>query len=166
MLYFLQAPGVVGGDKKKAIEIANEMVKISPVRGYLALAHIAQADKEDGKLAELYKKAVESDPKYYESRIFLAQHYLDPQHTNATACEQQSRAALDLNPDCIDAYRWLAYALVLQKRFDDAAKVVARAEAAAPDNLAPYVHAARAMLRDGVELPKAEAYLKKYVNET
>jgi hypothetical protein len=55
---------------------------------------------------------------------------------------------------------------VLQKRFDDAAEVVARAEAAAPDNLAPYVHAARAMLRDGVELPKAEAYLKKYVNET
>jgi tetratricopeptide (TPR) repeat protein len=166
MLYFLQAPGVVGGDKKKAVEIANDLLKINPARGYLALAHIAKADKEDGKLEDLYRKAVESDPKYYESRMILAQFYLDPQHTNAGAAEQQSRAALDLNPDRIDAYRWLAYALVLQKRFDDAAKVIARAESAVPDDLAPYVNAARAMLRDGVELPKAETYLKKYINET
>jgi len=166
MLFFLQAPGVVGGDKKKAIDIANEMVKINPARGYLALAHIAHSDKEEGKLEDLYKKAVEADPKYYESHIVLAQFYLDPQHTNAAACEQQSRAALDLNPDRVDAYRWLAYALVLEKRFDDAAKVIARAEAAVPDDLAPYVHAARAMLREGVELPKAETYLKKYINET
>ncbi len=166
MLYYLQAPGVVGGDKKKAVETANEMVKINPARGYLALAHIARSQKEEGKLEDLYKKAVESDPKYYESRIFIAQFYLDTQHTNAAAAEQYSRAALDLNPDRIDAYRWLAYALVLQKRFDDAAKVIARAEAAVPDDLAPYVHAARAMLREGVELPKAETYLKKYINET
>ncbi|HEV8039675.1 MAG TPA: tetratricopeptide repeat protein [Bryobacteraceae bacterium] len=166
MLYFLQAPGVVGGDKKKALDIANDMAKINPARGYLALAHIAGTQKEDSKLEDLYKKAVEADPKYYESRISLAQLYLDPQHTNAAACEQQSRAALDLNPDRIDAYRWLAYALVLQKRFDDAAKLLARAEIAVPDDLAPYVHAARAMLREGVELGKAEIYLKKYINET
>jgi tetratricopeptide (TPR) repeat protein len=166
MLYFLEAPGVVGGDKKKASEIANEIGKINPARGYLALAHIAQTEREEGKLEDLYKKAVESDPKYYEARIFLAQFYLAPEHTNAIASEQQSRAALDLNPDRIDAYRWLAYALVLQKRFDDVAKAIARAEAAVPDDLAPYVHAARAMLREGVELPKAEMYLKKYINET
>jgi superkiller protein 3 len=66
----------------------------------------------------------------------------------------------------MDAYRWLVYALVFQKRFEDAAKLITRAEAAIPDDLAPYVHAARAMLREGVELPRAESYLKKYMNET
>ena len=166
MLYFLQAPGVVGGDKKKAVETAQEILKINPARGYLALAHIARSEKEDAKLEDLYKKAVEADPKHYEARIALAQFYLEPQHTNASAAEQQSRAALDLNRDRMDAYRWLVYALVFQKRFEDAAKLITRAEAAIPDDLAPYVHAARAMLREGVELPRAESYLKKYMNET
>jgi tetratricopeptide (TPR) repeat protein len=166
MLFFLQAPGVVGGDKKKAFEIANEMVNIDPARGYLALAHIARTDKEEGKLEDLYKKAVESNPRNYEARISLANFYLDAKHPNFGAAERHSRAALDVNPDRIDAYRFLAYALVLEKRFDDAAQVVYRAEAAVPDDLSPYVYAARAMLRDGVELPKAETFLKKYIAET
>jgi tetratricopeptide (TPR) repeat protein len=148
------------------METAQEILKINPVRGYLALAHIARSEKEEAKLEDLYKKAVEADPKHYEARIALAQFYLEPQHTNAPAAEQQSKAALDLNPDRIDAYRWLAYALVFQKRFEDAAKLITRAESTIPDDLAPYVHAARAMLREGVELPKAESYLKKYMNET
>jgi len=45
-------------------------------------------------------------------------------------------------------------------------KALARAEAAVPDDLSPYVFAARAMLREGAELPKAESYLKKYIGET
>ena len=77
--------------------------------------------------------------------------------------EKQAAAALDLNPDRIGAYRLLAYALASQKRLDDAAKVLARAEAAVPDDLSPYVYAARAMLAAGFELPKAEAYLQKYL---
>jgi tetratricopeptide (TPR) repeat protein len=60
----------------------------------------------------------------------------------------------------------LAYVLVLEKRYDDAAKVIARTEAAIPDDLSPYVTVARAMLRDGAELPKAESYPQKYISQT
>lgn len=166
MLYYLQAPGVAGGDKSKAAETANQILKINPSRGYLALAHIAGAQKEEGKLEELYRKAVEADPRSYEAQITLADLYLGRQHLNPGAAEQHSKAALDLNPDRIDAYRLLVSAYVLEKRFDAAAQVLASAESAVPDNLSPYVTAARAMLRSGVELPKAETYLRKYIAET
>lgn len=166
MLFFLQAPGVVGGDKNKAVEIANEIVKADPGRGYLALAHIARSGKEEGRVEELYKKAGESNPGNYEARISLATFHLEAKHANPGAAEQHLKAALDLNPDRIEAYRLLAFALVLQDRFDDAGKVISRAEAAVPDDISPSYYAARAMLRSGKELAKAEAYLKKYLAET
>lgn len=166
MLYYLQAPGVVGGDKKKAAEVANDLIKTDPARGYLALVRIARADKEDAKLEGLYAKAVESNPASYEARIALAGFYLNGSHLNPSKAEEQCRPALDLNPDRINAYRLLALALVLQKRLDDAAKLIARAESVIPGDLSPYVYAARGMLREGTDLGKAETYLNKYLNQT
>lgn len=164
--FFMEAPGVVGGDKKKAADLANDILKIDAARGYLALAFVARQQKEDGKLEDLYRKAVESDPRSYEARITLANYYVNPQHLNLGQAEQLSQAALDLNSDRIEGYRMLAITLALEKRFDDAAKLIARSEQAIPDDLSPYVYAARAMLRESVELAKAENYLKKYFTET
>jgi tetratricopeptide (TPR) repeat protein len=166
IVHLVNAPAMAGGDKKKAAEIANEMVKSDAAAGYLALARIARAEKEEGKLEGLYQKTVESDPKRYEARMALAAFYSAAPHQNFAAMEQHARAALDLNPDRIGAYRWLAFALASQKRFDEMSKVLARAEAAVPDDLSPFVFAARAMLGGGFELPKAETYLKKYLTET
>jgi tetratricopeptide (TPR) repeat protein len=164
--YLLNAPAMAGGDKKKAAQIASDMVKIDAASGYLALARVARAEKEDSKLEGLYQKAVESDPKRYDARMVLAAFYSVAPHQNFTAMEQHAKAALDLNPDRIGAYRSLAFALASQKRFDETSKVLARAEAAVPDDLSPYISAARAMLSGGFELPRAETYLKKYITET
>ncbi len=164
--YYMEAPGVAGGDKKKAVELANEIVKINAAQGYLTLAYIARKEKEDGKLEGLYQKAVESNARHYAALINLAAWYLPAEHANPALAEQHGKAALDLNPDRIEAYRVLAAALSLGKKYDDAAKLIARAETAIPDDLSPYVYAARAMLREGVELPKAEAYLKRYIEGT
>lgn len=125
--YFMEAPGVVGGDKSKAAQVANELVQIDPARGYLALAYIARTEKQDDKLEGLYQKAVEANPRDYEAQITLANYYVSPQHANFGQAEQHSQAALDLNPDRIDAYRMLAIVLVLEKRYDDAARFIARA---------------------------------------
>jgi tetratricopeptide (TPR) repeat protein len=164
--YFEEAPGVVGGDRKKAAQFANDLMKIDAARGYLALAYLARKEKEDSKLEGLYQTAVESNPRNYEARISLAAYYLPAEHSNPALAGQNAKAALDLNPDRIDAYRVMAAVLTLEKRYDDAAKLIARAEAAIPDDLSPLVYAARALLRDGAELPKAEAYLKKYLDQT
>jgi tetratricopeptide (TPR) repeat protein len=164
--YLLNAPGFAGGDKKKAIDVANEIVKIDPARGYTALLQIARSQKEDRKLEELYRRAVESDPKNYAARANLAAFYSEESHLNPGLMERHARAALDLNSDRIAAYRLLAFALASQKRFDETAKILAQAEAAVPDDLSPYVYAARAMLAVNAELPKAEGYLRKYLSTT
>lgn len=96
----------------------------------------------------------------------MANFYSGSQHASFGQAEQHSRAALELNPDRIDAYRMLAVVLVQGKRFEDLARLMARAERTIPDDLSPYVYAARAMLRETAELPKAEIYLKKYFTET
>lgn len=39
---YLELPGIVGGSERKAQNYANELIKISPVDGYLAKGHIAE----------------------------------------------------------------------------------------------------------------------------
>src|SRR5450755_668411 len=127
--YFMEAPGIMGGDKKKAMETANGLIKIDGARGYLALAYIAKQQKEDGKLEGLYQKAMEADPKSYAAHLMLVGVYLNKEPVNAGAAEQHIRAATELKPERIEGHRLLAYVLSFEKRFDEAAKVIARAEA-------------------------------------
>lgn len=55
---YIQLPGIVGGSEKKAIEYSNQLIKISPVDGYLSRGHIDEYFKRY-KNAELqYKKAI------------------------------------------------------------------------------------------------------------
>jgi tetratricopeptide (TPR) repeat protein len=55
---YLQLPGIVGGSERKAKTYANQLLKISPVDGYLANGHIAEYF-EKYKDAELnYTKAI------------------------------------------------------------------------------------------------------------
>lgn len=166
MQYYQEAPGVAGGDKKKAAQMAAEIMQIDPARGYRALAYLARREKQNDKLEGYYQKAAEVSPRNYGARLTFANFNLSSPNPNFVLSEQHARAALDLNPDRMDAYRTLVTALVLQKRGDEAAKVIARAEAVIPDDLSPYVFAARALLRDHQDLSKAETYLKKYISET
>jgi tetratricopeptide (TPR) repeat protein len=156
MLYYLQAPGIAGGDKKKAAELAAEIAKIDAARGYLAQARIARADKQD--VESLYRKAVEADPKNFDAGLELA--------AVAGDREAHARAMLALNPDRIEGYRWLAMALAQQNKVEEAAQVIARAQSAIPDDLSPLVYAARGLLAKSFDLPRAEAWLRKYLAET
>jgi tetratricopeptide (TPR) repeat protein len=38
--YYLQLPGIIGGSEKKAIKYANELLKLSPIDGFLAKGYI------------------------------------------------------------------------------------------------------------------------------
>jgi tetratricopeptide (TPR) repeat protein len=164
--YYLEAPGIVGGDKKKAHQLALDQVKSDPSNGYLSLVQIAIAEKQQDKVEGLLQQAVDANPKGYDAQIALAGFFSNSANSDPAKAELHARAANEVNPDRISGYRLLAHSLAVQKRFDEAAKVIARAETAIPDDLSPYVNVARAMLRVNAELPKAEAYLKKYLTET
>jgi tetratricopeptide (TPR) repeat protein len=165
MVYYLEAPGIVGGDKKKALAIADEMTKLNPARGYLAQADIARKEKEEGKLEQLYQKAVEADPRNYGALVALANYYLGAQHTNLNLAEKYAAEALKVNPDRVTAYVLLVHVFQKQNRGGEVASMLAKAEAAVPDNLAPYLTAGRDLLQQGSDLQTAESYLRKYLTQ-
>jgi tetratricopeptide (TPR) repeat protein len=57
---YLQLPGIVGGSETKASQYANELLKLSPVDGYLAKGRIAEYFDRFTTAEKYYKLAVET----------------------------------------------------------------------------------------------------------
>lgn len=55
----LQLPGIVGGSQSKAIQYANELLKISPVDGFLSRGHVEEHFKRYKEAEKYYVKAHE-----------------------------------------------------------------------------------------------------------
>jgi tetratricopeptide (TPR) repeat protein len=163
MQYSFQAPGPMGGDKGKASAIAEKLVELSPVRGYLAQAELAQEAKDFAKVEECFLKAVQADPKNYEAQTALAGFYTQPSHRKTECAEKHAREAVQLDPGRAKGYSILAKVLALDRRWGELEAVLSSSEKAVPDDLAPYFEAANALLESGVELKRGEAYLRKYL---
>lgn len=54
----LQLPGIVGGSESKAIRYSNELLKISPIDGYLSRGHIEEYFKRYKTSEQQYRKAI------------------------------------------------------------------------------------------------------------
>ena len=72
--FYIQLPGIIGGSEKKAIKYANQLLKISPVDGYLANGYIAEYSDRPDDAETFYKKAIDigGSPHTYEK---LSEHY-------------------------------------------------------------------------------------------
>ena len=55
---YIKLPGIVGGSESKAIKYSNELLKISPVDGYLSRGHIEEYFKHYKNAEQQYKKAI------------------------------------------------------------------------------------------------------------
>ena len=56
---YIQLPGIVGGSERKAIKYSDELLKISPIDGYLSRGHIEEYFDRFTKAEIQYKKAIE-----------------------------------------------------------------------------------------------------------
>ena len=56
---YIQLPGIVGGSESKAKKYADELLKISPVDGYLSKGHIEEYFNRYGNAEKFYLKAIE-----------------------------------------------------------------------------------------------------------
>lgn len=54
MSFYLQAPGFLGGDEKLAMQEANAIEKLDPVKGFMALANVYQSTGASGLLEQHY----------------------------------------------------------------------------------------------------------------
>ena len=163
MQYRFQAPGLMGGDKGKARAIADELVQLSPVQGYLSQAELAKEGKDIVKEEEYFLKAVQADAKNYEAQTALASFYTDPSHLSTERAEKHARMAVELDPTRARGYSILAKALALEQRWGELEAVLSASKKAVSDDLAPYFEAANALLESGVELKRGEAYLREYL---
>jgi tetratricopeptide (TPR) repeat protein len=163
IMYLVQAPSIVGGDRKRANDLADGIVKRDPAQGYITLAEIAGKDKADS--SGFYRKAVEADPRNYAARVSLAFWYAGPGHDPAEA-EKHLRAAIESNPDRVRAWRALAALLASQNRIDETATLLAAAQSAVPDDLCPWFAAANNLMTHSIDLPRAELWIRKYLAET
>jgi tetratricopeptide (TPR) repeat protein len=58
VMIYIQLPAIVGGSETKAIKYSNELLKLSPVDGYLSRGQIEEHFKRYSAAEQQYKKAI------------------------------------------------------------------------------------------------------------
>lgn len=166
MMFAFHAPAVAGGDRQKAHQIADEIVRYDPHWGYLAEARLAQEDSTDDRKEAWLKKAVQADPKHYRAWQELASFYCCvAQHKNPAETERVGHAMVALDASQASGYAMLASAYARTGRWAELDAVLAQAEKAVPDDLSPYYYAAQSLIDTGQDLARAEKYLARYMGQ-
>jgi tetratricopeptide (TPR) repeat protein len=165
--YLEEAPAMAGGDKKHAADLADRMVHVNPLRGYLMKFEIATREKQTAAADQALQQAIHADPKNYDARIAAANFYLQQGGNNLSQSEQHARQAISIAPDRAAAYNILATLYAQQSRWTDLDTVLKDAQHAVPDNAGPYYQAAKTILltSQGLQFPRAEQYLRTYLNQ-
>lgn len=166
--FHLEAPGIVGGDKQKAIEIADRMVHANPVRGYLLKLEIATHEKKPAsELEGLVQQAINADPKLYYARTQAAYFYISQGGPALAHAEEQARQAIHLDPTRVPGYTALATVYAQQGKWKELDATLADAQREVSDNLTPHYQAAKAILLNpqNQDLPRAEKYLRTYLSQ-
>lgn len=162
LTFYLEAPGMVGGDKQKAREMIDRMLAIDPVEGNFGEAEFARHEKQS--FEGFYLKAAEADAKSYPAHSALASLYASQQKFDLA--EQQARQAVKLDPSRAAAYATLAVVCASQERWKDLDALLEQADTKVPDDLNPTFQAGRTLLLAGKDLPRAEKYFRKYLTQT
>lgn len=166
MMFCWKAPLLAGGNRQRALSIADDVVGFLPPWGYLAHARLLEGKGEDARLESYLKKAAQADPSMIRPHLWLAEFYCcHAQAPRLDLAEKEARAALAIDPSAGQAYKVLARVYATQKRWADLDRVLAQADTAAPDDLSPYHSAAEALIEIGQDFLRAERYLQKYLSQ-
>jgi tetratricopeptide (TPR) repeat protein len=165
--FYFQAPGLVGGDKKKSGELADHMVRINPVRGYLMKIEIAAEAKRTAEVEHLTQQTISADPKSYDARVQAANFYLSQGTAGLPQAEEQAKQAIRLDPERAGGYISLATVYAQQSRWKELEAVLTDSQRNIPDDLAPFYQAAKAVFvsNQNQELDRAAAYMRAYLSQ-
>jgi tetratricopeptide (TPR) repeat protein len=167
MMFSWKAPGFAGGDKKKAVRIADQIVANLPVWGNLAHARLLQETGDDATVERWLLNAIKADPAFILARISLGRFYCCTAKTKQfDKAEQAALEVVRIDPGSAAGYEILAYAQASKQRWPELEATLTRAEKAVPDDLAPYYSAASALFEIGRDFRRAEQYLNHYLSKT
>lgn len=165
MLFYQEAPGIAGGSKQKAQQEAEEIGRIDASRGYLAQARLARANKQNDKLEELYLDAVKADPKSIAALTSLASFYASDAQKKYDLADHYAQQALDLDKTQIGPYLVSAEVAIAKQAWTKLDGILSQSEKANSDDLNPFYQAGRGLLQMNQEIPKAEQYFRKYLEQ-
>ena len=159
--FYRQAPGIMGGDKKKSAAFADRLIQVNPTAGWLEKADIAFDDKDTTAGESCLRKAVaaKGEPR---AKISLA-NWLIQSWRKPDEAERLAREALEAEPWRTGGWALLAARQTYQKRWPELEATLAHAEAAIPGNLGPHYQAARVMITEKTDAARAEALLRCYL---
>jgi tetratricopeptide (TPR) repeat protein len=163
MEFHLEAPGIVGGSKDKAREIAEKIASLDPVRGNFAWAEIAAKEKRHDEREKFLVNAVAADPQSYDALTAVAALYLRDRWLNYRKAGDYAGKAAAVDPGRVRAYALLARACAGQEQWTALEQVLAKAEREVPDNYLPYFAAGNELLLMGKQPARAETYFRKYL---
>ena len=161
--FYSQAPGIAGGDDKRAAALAESLVRIDPARGRLTQANLFFRDKHDDKGEQALRQALAAAPDDYQVRMTLARFLASDTRKQWEEAETHLRAALAIAPGRIGPYSGLAGLYAHLGRWDDLDKILAEAERAVPDNRGAHYQAGRILLGDDKEPARAERLFRVYL---
>lgn len=159
--FHLRAPGIVGGDKRKAVGFADALTKVNASRGCLAEALIARHKKDFAEVAQQYAKAAESGDDYL-SIVTAAEFFVS---SDDAIARRYASHAIVLDPSRALAYAVLAKVLAHQANWPELDAVLADSERLVPDDLSPMFRAAEAIFQDGRQLDRAVKYVRHYLEQ-
>lgn len=167
MEFFNRAPGMVGGDKKRAAEIPNEIMAVNRVDGYFAKVRLLQqqSPRPVGEIEQAWVQAALADPSRYEPHVNLASIYASGRAPRWELAEKEALTARKIDAERTAPYSVLAAVYATAERWAELDGVLAEAEKKIPDNLSPYLRASSALLVTGKDLPRAERYARKYLSQ-
>ncbi len=166
MMFSMKAPGIAGGDKSRARQIADKIRSISPSWGYLAAARLLQDTDNDAVKEDLLTRAVEADPKFYRARMALATFYaINAHQKRPDQAEKIARGMIALDPSNEGAYEILSRIYATAGRWMELDEILEQGSKAVPEDAGPYYTAAEALSESGLEPARAERYIEKYLSE-
>jgi len=166
MLFFYEAPGLVGGNQPQAFATAAEIERIEPARGNFGRARLAAHNAKTASQAEgYYLKAIELNPRYYSAMVELANFYRTAVPPRFDLAEKYARQAQQVEPDRVTAFTVLAETYAATGRFAELEQVLEQSEGNVPDDLAPYYRAAAILIGQPQERERARRYLTKYLSQ-
>lgn len=163
MMFSFRAPSLVGGDKEKAHNIADEMVRSDPGWGYLAQARLAVDESRESAVENLLRQAVDAGPSHYRALFELARfECCVSSHKDFSKAARLGQELLKLDATRAGGYEILAAVYAANGRWSDLEAVLAEGVKAVPDDLTPFYRCAQTLI-ESQDFARAEKYLEKYV---
>ncbi len=157
------APGIMGGDRRKAAEFTQRLTRVDPVSGWLKQAELALGDKDTTQAGACFRQAAAADPANGRAQVALAS-WLAPRWRDPARAEKLALQAVEAEPWRVGGWQVLAALYAFQERWPELESVLERSQAVDPAHLAPWFQAGRQLVVSGKEAARAERYLRHYLS--